>query len=296
MRLSVNVTNFSWPSGPRQLATELARIAQQADDGGLDTLWVSDHLLQVEPGTDPAQEMLEAYTTLGYLAAITSRIRLGTMVTAATFRSPTLLIKAVTTLDVLSGGRAWLGIGAGHQVEEADMMGLSMPPLAERFEHVEDILHLAARMWSGDQRPFTGTRHRATRPIASPSPLSAPHPPVLVAGMGEKKTLRLVARHAQACNLPDIPDGGRTLRHKLSVLAAHCTDAGRPVEEIDKTVATRIGPDETPAEFTERCAALAALGLDHVVVITSGPWTTDILASLTTAAPEVARIRTAPIA
>lgn len=288
MRISIGVTNFSWPGGAPLLGQELAGIARQADDGGLDTVWVSDHLLQMEPGTDPAEPMLEAYTTLGYLAAVTSRVRLGTMVSAATFRAPALLIKAVTTLDVLSGGRAWLGIGAGYQIDEADMMGLPLPPTAERFEQLEDTLRLAELMWAGDDSPFTGTRNRASKPISSPAPLSSPHPPILVAGMGEKKTLRLVARHARACNLPDIPDGGVTIRRKLEVLAEHCADAGRSLDEIDKTVATRLGADESPAEFADRCAALAALGMDHAVVLTTGPWTTEALGALTAAVPLVA--------
>jgi len=288
MRLSVAVTNFSWPGGAPLLGQELAGIARQADDGGLDTMWVSDHLLQMEPGTDPAQEMLEAYTTLGYLAAVTSRVRLGTMVSAATFRAPALLIKAVTTVDVLSGGRAWLGIGAGYQADEADMMGLPLPPTAVRFEHLEDTLELAKRMWAGDETPFVGTHHTAGRPVCSPAPLSGPHPPILVAGMGEKKTLRLVARHAQACNLPDIPDGGATIRRKLEVLAGHCADVGRPLADIDKTVATRLGATESPAEFADRCAALAALGLDHASVLSTGAWTPEALGRLCAAVPLVA--------
>ena len=154
MRISLTVTNFSWPGGPAGLADRLGRMARQADEGGLDTLWLSDHLLQGEPGTDPTQEMLEAYTTLGHLSALTRRIRLGAMVSPVTFREPALLVKAVTTLDVLSGGRAWLGLGAGYHLAEAEMMGLPLPPTAERFDRMEEMLDhavvLTAGPWTDD--------------------------------------------------------------------------------------------------------------------------------------------------
>lgn len=287
MRLSVTVTDFSWPSGPAGLATELGRVAHRADQGGLDTLWVPDHLVQGAPGTTPDQAMPEAYTTLGYLAALTTRIRLDTAVTAVTFRPPTLLVKAVTALDVLSGGRAWLGIGAGYHQAEADMMDLPLPPTAVRFAHLEDTLRLARQMWAGDDAPFDGVHHRPTRPLNSPQALTRPHPPIMVGGTGERRTLRLAARYADACNVFDVPDGGATIRHKLDVLAGHCTDLGRPYDEIEKTVSTRIAPDESPQAFADRCAALGALGLDHVVVLTAGPWTEDALDRVIEAAPAV---------
>jgi F420-dependent oxidoreductase-like protein len=290
MRLSLTVTNFSWPGRSATLVAELQRVARQADEGGLDTLWVSDHLLQGEPGTEPTEEMLEAYTTLGYLSALTSRIRLGTLVTANTFREPALLVKAVTTLDVLSRGRAWLGIGAGYHKGEADMMGLPLPPVAERFERLEDTLALARQMWAGDDSAFTAHHHRLTRPINSPQPVRTPL--VLVGGTGEQRTLKLVARYADACNLFDIPDGGQTIRRKLDVLAAHCAAAGRPFEEIEKTVSTRLGSTETPAEFTRRCGMLARYGIDHVVTLTAGPWTDDAVARLVAAAPALQALPT----
>jgi F420-dependent oxidoreductase-like protein len=275
MRVSLSITNFSWPSLDR-----LTDIARQADDGGLDTLWVSDHLVQAEPGTELTEPMLEAYATLGYLASATRRIRLGAMVTAVSFRPAALLVKAVTTVDVLSGGRAWLGLGAGYHLGEAEMTGLPLPPTAQRFEQLEDVIRLALRMWSGDDRPFDGTHTRAQRPIGSPLPVTRPHPPILIGGAGEAKTLRFVARYGQACNLFDIPDEGRTVRHKLEVLAAHCAREGRSMDDIDKTISTRVTPGETAAEFAARLDAFAELGLDHAVVITSGPWlpaTVDVL-------------------
>jgi F420-dependent oxidoreductase-like protein len=283
VRLSLSITNYSWPSGPPGLASELATIARAADEGGLDTLWVADHLLQADPTATPDSEMLEAYTTLGFLAAHTERVKLGTMVTGVTFRPATMLIKAVTTLDVLSGGRAWLGVGAGYLEDEARAMALPLPPVRERFEWLEDTLALARQMWKGDASPFEGRHFQPERPVGNPLPLRDPHPRILIGGMGERRTLRLVAEHGDACNLFDIPDEGRTIRHKLEVLARHCDDVGRPFEDIEKTVSTRLNPGESAAEFAERCAALAALGIEHGVVIYPGPWTEDAVATLAAA-------------
>jgi F420-dependent oxidoreductase-like protein len=287
VRVSITVTNFSWPGGPARIPAELVRLARQVDEGGLDTLWVSDHLLQGEPGTEPTQEMLEAYSTLSFLAASTSRIRLGTLVTANTFRAPALLVKTVSTLDVLSRGRAWLGIGAGYHQGEADMMGLPLPPVPERFERLEDTLVLAGRMWDGDDSAFTGRHHRLTRPINSPQPINRPR--ILVGGTGEQRTLKLVARYADACNLFDIPDGGATIRRKLDVLAAHCAAVGRPFEQIEKAVSTRLGPTETPVGFARRCGTLAGYGIDHVITLTGGPWTADAVSRLVEANRALAR-------
>lgn len=280
MRISLNITNFSWPGGAAGLRSQLRRIAGAADEAGLDTVWVSDHLIQADPSSTPDAEMLEAYTTLGFLAGQTERVRLGTMVTGVTYRTPALLIKAVTTLDVLSGGRAWLGIGAGYHDLEARAMGLEFPPVAERFERLDETLRLALQMWSGADAAFEGTYHRLERPVGSPRPLSRPHPPILIGGMGERKTLRLVARYGDACNLFDIPDGGRTLTHKLAVLARHCEAVGRPYGEIEKTVSTRLEPGESAQSFAGRCAKLTALGIEHAVVITPGPWTEAAVATL----------------
>jgi F420-dependent oxidoreductase-like protein len=286
MRLSLNITNYSYGSGG--LGAELARTVRAADEAGLDTVWVSDHLIQADPTAGASDtEMLEAYTALGFLAAQSARIRLGTMVTGVTFRPPALLIKAVTTLDVLSGGRAWLGIGAGYHGEEANAMGLPLPSVAERFERLEETLRLASQMWSGDESAFEGTHYRLEHPVNSPQSVRRPHPPILVGGMGEQKTLRLVAEYADACNLFDIPDGGTTIRNRLGVLARHCEAVGRPYDEIDKTVSTRLERDEPADKFAERCAALAELGIQHAVVITPGPWTEDALAALAAAVPAV---------
>jgi F420-dependent oxidoreductase-like protein len=282
MRISLSITDFSLPASAATLAGRLAEVARAAEDGGLDTLWVADHLLQADPNSRPDAPMLEAYTTLGFLAAHSRRLRLGTMVTGVTFRPPALLIKAVTTLDVLSGGRAWLGLGAGYATDEARAMGLPLPPTAERFERLEETLRIAIRMWEGDTTAFDGSHYRLERPISSPAPLTRPRPPILIGGMGERKTLRLVAQYADACNLFDIPDGGKTIRHKLEVLARHCDDFDRDVDSIEKTLSSRLAPGETAGQFADRCAGLSALGIDHVVLITTGAWTDadlDVLGS-----------------
>jgi F420-dependent oxidoreductase-like protein len=293
MRVSISVTNYSWPDGPGGLGPRLARVAGQADEAGVDTVWVADHLLQADP-TAPAgdTEMLEAYTTLGFLAAQTGRVRLGTMVTGVTFRPPALLVKAVTTLDVLSGGRAWLGLGAGYHSEEAEAMGMSLPPVAERFERLEETLQIAARMWAGDETPFAGAHYRLQRPAGSPPPMRRPHPPILIGGTGERRTLRLVARYADACNLFDIPDGGRTVKHKLEVLARHCDEVGRPYGAIEKTLSTRLQAGEPADSFVTRCRAAAALGVEHLVVLTPGPWTAGALATLGAAIPVLEEVGT----
>jgi alkanesulfonate monooxygenase SsuD/methylene tetrahydromethanopterin reductase-like flavin-dependent oxidoreductase (luciferase family) len=287
MRTSVMLSNFSWP-GP--IEDELAAIAAMVDEAGIDSVFVADHLVQAEPGTEPTEPMLEALTTLAYLAARTTRVRLGMMVASATLRPASLLVKAVTTLDVLSNGRAWFGIGAGYQQAEADAMGVPLPAIADRFEALEDTLQLARRMWSGDDTPFAGHRLHAGRPIGSPAPTTTPHPPILIGGSGERRTLRLVARYADACNLPDVGDGGDLIRRKLAVLAAHCTAEGRPFDAIERTVSTRLGPGESAADFVARADALAALGLDHLVVLTRGPWTAETLAVLAAAVPDITDI------
>jgi F420-dependent oxidoreductase-like protein len=294
MRVSIAVTNYSWPGGPDGLGPELARLVRGADQAGVDTVWVVDHLLQADPTAPPDDtEMLEAYTTLGFLAAQTERVRLGTMVSGVTFRPPALLVKAVTTLDVLSGGRAWLGLGAGYHGEEAEAMGLPLPPVAERFQRLEETLRIAAQMWAGDDAPFEGRHYRLGRPAGSPPPVQRPGPPVLIGGTGERKTLRLVAQYADACNLFDIPDGGRTVTHKLAVLAQHCADLGRPYDQIEKTLSTRLEAGETSDSFAGRCAAAAALGIEHMVMLTSSPWTAEALSTLAAAITTLAGPRRA---
>ncbi|MBE3014867.1 LLM class F420-dependent oxidoreductase [Microbispora sp. NEAU-D428] len=232
MKVGLQIPDFTYPGGPAALGADLAAIARTADDAGFATVAVMDHFFQIGVVGPPENDMLEAYTTLGYLAAHTSRAKLLTLVTGTVYREPGLLAKIVTTLDVLSGGRAWLGIGAAWNEEESRGLGLPFPPLAERFERLEETIQICLRMWAGDEKPYEGRHYRLERPLNSPAALSRPHPPILIGGGGEKKTLRLVARYAQACNLFPTPD----LQRKLDVLRAHCEAEGRDYDEIVKTV------------------------------------------------------------
>jgi F420-dependent oxidoreductase-like protein len=266
MDVSVSIT--AYPSGG--IPAALTDLGQAADDLGLHTVWATDHLIQADPSAAITDPMLEAYAVLSFLAATTRRIRLGAMVSPVTYRPPALLIKTVTTIDVLSAGRAWLGLGAGYQETEARNMGLPLPASRQRFEHLSDTVRLAAQMWRDDTTAFHGFHARLEHPVNSPLPVTTPHPPVLIGGTGEQRTLRLVAEYADACNLFDIPDGGVTIRHKLAVLRDHCASIGRDNTDITKTVSTALGDNEPPAQFAERCQRLKSYGIDHVVVITRG--------------------------
>lgn len=271
MRVSISISNYSWGDAIRGT---LGDLAAAADAAGVHTIWLPDHLIQADPRLTPDAEMLETYTTLGYLAARTERVRLGAMVTPVSYRWPAAVVKAVSTLDVLSGGRAWFGVGAGYSDTEATMMGLPFPPVKDRFEQLEETLLIARRMWAGDESPFTGTHYSLTRPINSPRST----PPVLIGGTGEKKTLRLVARYADACNLSDMPDEGATIRRKLAVLAEHCEAEDRDFAAIEKTVSTRFIPGESADEFAERAAVLRGYGTDHPVLFHN--WTVADLEAL----------------
>jgi alkanesulfonate monooxygenase SsuD/methylene tetrahydromethanopterin reductase-like flavin-dependent oxidoreductase (luciferase family) len=283
VRISLSATSYTWAGGPEGLAGELAQLARRIDELGVDTLWVPDHLLQMDPNAASIDEpMLEAYTTLGFLAAVTQRLRLGTLVTWTSIREPAVLVKAVTTLDVLSGGRAWLGAGVGYRGDEAERLGLPFPATADRFACLEELLELADRMWRRDASRYEGPRHVFAEPIANPAPVRRPR--VLIGGMGERRTLPLVARHADACNLFDVPDGGATLRRKLDVLAAACHEVGRDPDEVEVTLTSRLAEGETADQLIERCAGLSAQGVDHLVLITAGPWSTpdlDLIAAAT---------------
>ncbi len=262
MKLGVHVSNFTWPGGPTAIASDLSRIAAAVEDLGFAKLSVMDHVWQIGSIGPPEHEMLEAYTTLGYLAARTDRIELLGWVTAVVYREPGLLAKAVTTLDVLSGGRAWLGIGAAWNEPEAKGLGLSFPPTAERFERLEEALQICLQMWSGDDQPYSGRHYRLERTLNSPQSLSRPHPPILIGGSGERKTLRLVAQYAQACNLFPGPD----LEHKLDVLRRHCEAVGRDYDEIEKTVMGPLDPGpkgENVPRLIGSMRQLAGLGISH---------------------------------
>jgi len=271
MKIGLQVPSFTWPGGPAELGSTFRRIARDADQAGMASLWVMDHFFQIGAVGPVEHEMLEGYSALAFAAAVTEKITLGTMVTGVTYRHPGILIKTATTLDVLSGGRAWLGLGAAWNEQEHRGLGVPFPPLAERFERLEETLQIADRMFGGDQNPFNGTHYQLERPLNSPPPLSRPGPKILVGGQGEKKTLRLVAQYADACNVFDTgPDG---VAHKLAVLQEHCTALGRDNSEIEKTVlgAIALSKDgsngtQTPGELVDRYAALAAKGVDQIIV------------------------------
>jgi alkanesulfonate monooxygenase len=262
MDLGVHVSQFTFPGGPAQLADDLMKVATAADDLGFAKLSVMDHVWQIGVLGPPEHEMLEAYTTLGYLAARTSKIKLLAWVTGVVYRAPGLLAKAVTTLDVLSGGRAYLGIGAAWNEEESKGLGLFFPPTAERFERLEEALQICLQMWSDNDGPYDGKHYQLARTLNSPQALSKPHPPILIGGGGEKKTLRLVAQYADACNLFAGPD----VAHKLDVLRQHCEDLGRDYGTIEKTVMGPLDPGkdgENVDALLESMRSLAELGFTH---------------------------------
>jgi F420-dependent oxidoreductase-like protein len=268
MRLGLQVPRFTWPDAPASIGPTFRRIAQDADTSGLASFWVMDHFFQISMVGAPEEPMLEGYTALAHAAAVTERITLGTMVTGVTYRHPGLLVKTVTTLDVLSGGRAWLGIGAAWNQEEHDGLGVPFPALKERFERLEETLQIAHRMWSGDQSPIDGAHYSLARPLNSPAAISTPHPKVLVGGTGEKKTLRFVAKYADACNIFEMDLPG--IVHKLEVLQQHCSDEGRDYADITRTtlgvLALGDGPEQMSVDqAVERFGRLAEIGVDEAL-------------------------------
>jgi len=262
MQLGLHVSKFTWSGGPTTLASDLARVATTADEAGFAKLSVMDHVWQIGHIGPPELDMLEAYTTLGYLAARTSRINLLAWVTAVVYREPGLVAKQVTTLDVLSGGRAWLGIGAAWNEDEARGLGLLFPPTAERFERLEEALQICLQMWSDNDGPYDGKHYQLARTLNAPQSMTRPHPPILIGGGGEKKTLLLVAKYADACNLFLTPE----LEHKLDVLRAHCEAVGRNYDGIEKTVMGPLDPGangEKVDALVEDMQRLAKLGITH---------------------------------
>ena len=264
MKLGLQIPDFTWPGGAAKLGKELAEVAHAADEAGFEYLAVMDHFFQIQAIGPPENDMLEAYTTLGYLAAHTERAKLLTVITGVIYRHPGLLSKAITTLDVLSGGRAVLGIGAGWNEEESRGLGFPFPPTAERFELLEETLQYVLQMWSDDDGPFHHKHIDAERLLNVPQPLTKPHPPIMVGGGGEKKTLRLVAKYGQACNIFNTPE----LEHKLDVLKQHCENEGRDYAEITKTVyhILDIGPNgEKTGELVDELRRLSGLGIDAAI-------------------------------
>ena len=271
MKCGLQVSDFTWPDAPQSIGPTFARIARDADQAGMASLWVMDHFFQIRSIGPSEHEMLEGYSALAYAAGVTERITLGTMVTGVTYRHPGLLIKTVTTLDVLSSGRAWLGIGAAWNEEEHRGLGVPFPSTKERFERLEETLQLADQMWSGDDSAFEGRHHQLERPLNSPPALSTPHPRILVGGGGEKKTLRLVAQYADACNIFDM--GPDAVRAKYDVIRRHCEAVGRDDDDIEKTVLTRVDfAKESDDSIVDRVGRLGDVGTQHVIFGVARVW------------------------
>lgn len=265
MKLGLHYWNYSTPADPVELAPALAETARIAEASGVAAFTVMDHFFQMEGAGRADEPMLEGYTTLGYLAGLTERMTLGLMVTGVMYRHPGILAKTVTTLDVLSGGRARLGIGASWYEREQRGLGVPVVPVSERFERLEETLQICRQMWSDDNGPYQGRHYQLTETLCMPVPISRPHPPILIGGGGEKKTLRLVARYADACNL--FGSSVADVEHKLDVLRRHCDDEGRDYQAIEKTVLL-VKP--VLADLDGALADVegyAALGVGEVVVM-----------------------------
>jgi len=282
MKLGLHISDFTWDGGAPELRFKLGEIAKRAEDAGVDRISVMDHVWQIGHLGPPEHEMLEAYTALGWLAAKTERVKLLTVVTAVVYRDPGLLAKAVTTLDVLSGGRAILGIGAAWNAEESAGLGLFFPPLAERFERLEEAILICKQMWSGDEGPFDGKHYHLARTLNSPQALSRPHPPILIGGSGEKKTLKLVAKYADSCNI--FASDTAVAAQKLEVLRQHCVNEGRDYNEIEKTAQVRFDlgkKGENVNKTIEELHAVAELGFSQAhgtLLRVSEPGQLDLMA------------------
>ena len=232
-RLGLQINSFTFPGVPdAELFERVAEIASTAEGVGFDSLWVMDHLYQIAVNGSREEPMLEAYTLLGGIAARTQTASLGTMVTGVTYRNPAMLAKIVTTLDIVSSGRAVLGIGAAWNEDEHRGYGFEFPPLRDRFRSLEDALEIARAMFTQEQPTHRGRRHHVDGVLNNPRPVRPGGPPILVGGSGERKTIPLVAKYADACNFFGDVD---TIRHKLSVLEAACEKIGRDPAEITKT-------------------------------------------------------------
>ncbi len=271
MKFGLQISSFTWPGGAAAIGPTFGRVVRAADDAGFDSIWVMDHFFQIRGLGPPEAPMLDGSTALGFMAAHSERARLGLMVGGIHYRPPGIWIKATTTLDVLSGGRAWFGIGAAWNEEESMGLGWPFPPLRERFEMLEETLQMAHAMWtdgSGTQGRHDGKHYTATRLLNSPQSISRPRVPIMIGGGGERKTLRLVAQYADASNVFGDPD---TLRRKYAVLREHCERLGRPYEEIERSVLKSVDPERDSAEaIVDRWGALAEAGAQHVIFSVRG--------------------------
>jgi F420-dependent oxidoreductase-like protein len=296
MKIGLQVNHFTWKNGPEQLGPTFGAIGRQAEEAGFDSLWVMDHFFQIGGLGQPEEPMLEGYAALGFIAGQTSRIKLGTMVTGVTYRYPGILVKTVTTLDVLSGGRAYFGVGAAWNEREHLGLGVPFPPLKERFERLEETLQIAKQMWSGEVGEYNGKHYQLAETLNSPQVLSRPHPPILIGGGGEQKTLRFVAKYGDACNLfARFGEGG--VQHKLDVLRRHCEAEGRPYEEIEKTslsqiVITRDGREGSmsPQQALDYFGQLAELGFDQAIFGMRNVSEPDAFEAIAELSPEIHKI------
>ena len=282
MELDVHVPRFTWPGGAVAIGPTFAELARTAEAIGVRTLSVMDHWFQMEMLWPAEEPMLEGYTALSFAAAKTERLRFRLLVGGVTYRHPGLLAKTITTLDVLSGGRAQLGIGAAWYEREHRGLGVPFPPVSERFERLEETLQICLQMWSDDDGPYEGKHYQLAETVCSPPPVSRPRPSILIGGSGERKTLRLVARYADACNL--FAESPEIVAHKLDVLRGHCDAEGRDYDAIDKTILGFAQPLDDPDGFLASMEAYAALGIDSVSLM---PMTDDPVAWVTRLGDEV---------
>jgi len=277
MHIGIMLQNYTLRGGAVQLAKNLATTAAGAEAAGLDNVWVLDHFFQIPPIGPAEMDMLESYTVLGFLAAHTRRVRLGTLVTGVTYRHPGVLVKTATTLDVLSGGRAWFGIGAAWFDREHLALGVPFPPLGERFERLEETLQIALQMWSPENGPYHGRHYQLQETLCVPQPLSRPRLPILIGGGGEKKTLRLVAQYADACN---VPGDAATVAAKLEVLRGHCVRLGRDYDAIKKTANVHYQRDS--GKLLAELASLAAVGVESAILTSVDPTEEQFFETLAT--------------
>jgi F420-dependent oxidoreductase-like protein len=284
LELGLHVADFTWHGGAQELAPTLGRLARSAEEAGITRLTVMDHLWQIQGIGPPEEPMLETYTTLGYLAAVTERVQLHALVSAVVYREPGMLAKMVTTLDVLSGGRAGLGIGAAWNESEAHGLGLPFPSTRERFERLEEAVLICKQMWSDSDAPFEGEHYKLARTLNAPQSLSRPRPYLMIGGSGERKTLRLVARHADACNIFAAPEAA----HKLAVLRGHCETEGRDYDEIEKTTIVSVDAATTRDDLLANLRRMRDIGFTVAYVFGKNPnplATVELLASVV---PEIA--------
>jgi F420-dependent oxidoreductase-like protein len=279
MELGIHYANFTHPGGPEAIGPRLAATARAAEDGGCSTFTLMDHWFQMESFATAQDPMLEGYTSLGFLAGQTQTIRLSLLVTGVTYRYPGLLAKIVTTLDILSGGRAGLGLGAAWYEREHQGLGVPFPPVSERFGRLEEALQICQQMWSDDDGPFEGTYYQLAETICSPRPIQQPAPKILIGGSGERKTLKLVARYADACNL--FAGDPAEVAHKLDVLARHCDAEGRDPATIATTILGFGNPLDDVDAFLSRMEEYAKLGVALVEVMPPTPDPAGFVAELT---------------